>query len=406
MQESVSAVIDSTSGSFSLSLGKDNDWLLVLINSAATGTGRYVGSVALNTASADSLLNLPATSASISSFVLGTVSRPEPLSGDAVSAATVTATSFNMTAEQLALVAKNDDLFRNAMNIVNNYGTLAGAVGGVDVYYYMRPDFSWTGDYSTLTSTYSSPSMTFKGMSFQLDTNSTSITMDMLCSAGTTTLKLIPPAAISDGAGHAYDPTTPITNADATCTGITGGQQAGGTNFFATNVFGGTMSYSVQADFQTVPSGEWIWQEDDVTRAAFDIKTVNPPLTPADGPSGFVPSFKINVDPADQRITSVDIKWFYYDAVHDVYVEVAPADLKIVKHFVEQAEVAFDRTYLGIRYYENIYFDPSVTSRVYPAQTWYYGVNADHTKETGLMGFYESGGFGYFYHFFNPDITS
>jgi hypothetical protein len=40
-----------------------------------------------------------------------------------------------------------------------------------------------------------------------------------------------------------------------------------------------------------------------------------------------------------------------------------------------------------------------------PAQTWYYGRHpADPSAETGLMGFYETAGFGFFFHF-RPALT-
>ncbi len=384
-------------GTFSLSITKDMDWLLVLIDSSATGTNRFVGSIAMNTATGDGLLNLPATDADISSMNLGTLTRT--LSDDAISSATVTATDFNMTADQLTAMAKTDDLFRNAMNIVNNYGSFGNPS---NVWYTLRPDFSWTGVLSQLTTTFSDPDMLFKGMSFQLDTNSPSVTMDEICSAGTTTLKLIPPGPITDQYNGTYNKDNPITNADVVCSNLNGDLEANGTNFYATDAYEG-MSYSFPADFTSLPPGEWVWEEDEVTKAVFDVNTVNPPLTEVLGPKGFVPSFRVHLVPgAGQQIASVEVKWYYYDGSY-----VPLDDRSVLKHFISQMEVKFDVTYNNSRKTCEMYFDPVTTTQVSPSNpafgcpdAWYYNDDIHPETNTGLMGFYESGGFGYFFHFF------
>jgi hypothetical protein len=345
---------------------------------------------------------------------IGTVERPNAGSFDALSSTVVTTTDFSLSTTQLAAMAKTDDLFKNAMNIVNNYGTY----GGAGVWYQLRPDFSWTGDYATLTTAYSSPAMTFKGMSFQLDTNSTSMTMATICSSqAVTVVELYPPSSITDTANNTFDQNTPISNIGATCTPLNSSQEAWGTDFSATDAYaepganGGKISYSVPADFLTVPSGEWTWKENGTNKAIFNINAVSPPYVIGPlTPKGFVPSFKLNV--TGTQIDSIDVQWYYYDELLAGYVLLATNDLDLLKHFIGRLEVKFDVTYNSTRNTCEMYFDPTTTSHIVPSdfvadssgcsQTWYYNDTNHPATNTGLMGFYESGGFGYFFHFFVP----
>jgi hypothetical protein len=409
MRSSVTATIGGD-GKFDLALTKDYDWLLVLINSAdlPPSTTRFAGSIAMSFGT-DSILSLPATATTLSLLSLGTITG---ISGDAVSAPSLTASNFSMSPAQLTAMAKSDSIFRNAKNIINNY-----AANGD--YYQMRPDFSWTGDYSTLLTTVSAPAYTFKGMSFQLDTNTHNITMSNICSAGVTTIELVPPASISTTAGHNYAPGTPITNAGCVLSGLNGGTQAWGTDFYGTDAFSqGNMSYGIPVDFTTVPAGAWLWKENGTTRASFDVNAASPPYIASNKkPKGFVPSLKVNVG-AGNKITSVDITWYYYDETGAAYIPLSAADLKLLKHFIGRFEVAFDVTYPfpgGTRTTCNMYFDPAITSNVIPSNyydptdpnnkcnlDWYFGNAGFPNTDTGLMGFYESGGFGYFFQFFKP----
>jgi hypothetical protein len=406
MQNSVTQDINNADGSFSLSLSTHHDWLLVLINSQATGTVKYVGSVAMDTSLADSLLNLPATDAAILSLPLGTLS----LSGsndDAISSGTVTAADFSMTADQLTAMAKSDDLFRNAMNIVNNYGNAYLGNGPTD-WYMMRPDFFWLDSGATLTTGYSNPlNMAYQGMNFQIDTNTTNVTMTSICgTAGV--VKLYPPSVVSLS-GTLYDHTTPIANSGLNCATLNGtAKETLSSSLYATNAYGGKISYSVLGSIITnpVPPGYWEWRENDVPKAAFEVGNVNPPVTATGKPMGFVPSFLLHVD-GTNKILSVDIKWWYWNG--SSYVEVI--DKSVLKHFINSAEVKFD---VGMgtpdRKTCEMYVDPTTTTNVAPSSfagtgncssDWYYG-STDPAKagtNTGVKGFYETGGFGYFFDF-------
>jgi len=404
MRSSVTATIQADK-TFSLTLTDDRDWLLVLIDSTATGTSRFVGSLALNAGGADSLLNIPVTQATVTTMDLGVVSRPDANSSDAISANTVTATDFNLTAGQLSTLAKTDDLFKNAKNIVNNYDPATG------VYYQMRTDFHWSGDCSTLATVASDPAYTSIGVSFQHDTNSTTITMNDLCN-GTAYVEFVPSDVVSNGV-TTFGPSAPISSVGMTCMPIevNGGtfQQtsgSGGGNVFASDAYGG-LSYGPYGRYTVLPA-RWDLKENGVLKAQFDMAAANPPVTADGRPTGYVPSFKINVD-GTNRITSVDIAWYYYDEASDSYIAMAPADLKLLEHVMQSMEVKFDVTYNGIRKSCDMYFDPTTVTSVDPADpvyncpdAWYYNDKNHPETNTGLMGFYETGGFGYFYDFFLP----
>ena len=276
----------------------------------------------------------------------------------------------------------------------------------------MRPDFFWYGDYTTLTAAFSDPSLlSYQGMSFQIDTNSTVVNMDGICSHSTE-VSLYPPSSVTIG-GKTYSPTTPLSTTGAVCQPLNSGRETTGSDIYAADSYGShtsgpPLTYSVIAWFTptTIPSGFWQWKENGFLKASFDIADVNPPILATGQPMGFVPSYRINVNGAN-KITSVDIQWFYYDALASTWTgPLSAADIKVLKHFIGQVEVGFRRTYGGAEYTEDIYVDPATTN-VVPTKTWYYGLHsADPTKEVGFLeGFYETGGFGFYFIFNNPNLT-
>ncbi len=413
MPSAVTAAINADN-TFSLTLANSEDWLLVLINSAATGTSRFVGSLALNTGSADSLLNLPAAGATISALDLGVVSRPLPTSNDAISANAVTSTDFNMTAGQLSTLAKTDDIFRNAMNIVNNYEQYGNGTGK---WYQLRPDFHWSGNFTSLaaaTALDSAPSMTYTGMNFQLDQNVDGVTMTSICStAGIVALHPPQSAGVITMGTKTYDYAHPITNSGTGCQAWNGttDQETTGSDVYACNGYQ-NITYGILASFTSgnIPSGFWEWKENGVVRAAFDLADINPPVTATGQLKGFIPAYKINTDTSN-KITSVDVAWYYYD--NGTYTALAPADLSVLTHFVQRLEAKFDVTYQGTRRTCEMYIDPTVTSfnpsdpafastcQADPAHKDWYFMDTTHPQtNTGLMGFYESGGVGYFFDYF------
>jgi hypothetical protein len=402
MQNAISQTINSD-GTFSLSLSDSYDWLLMLINSQATGTDKFVGSIAVK-AGSDSLLNLPATDATISSIDLGTLSRATTTTTDALSSGAVTAGNFNMTAAQLTAMAKSDDLFRNAMNIVNNYGN-AGFGNAAAEWYTLRPDFSWLDSSTTLTSGFSHPdNMIYSGMNFQLDTNTTNVAMDDVCNTAGYVALHPPQAIVLDSV--TYDYSTPIKNSGLGCTQVNSALETADSVLYASNAYEGKITYSVLGSTtDAIPSGFWEWKENGVTKAAFEVGNVNPPVTNSGKAKGFVPSYKLNVEAGTKKILSVDVQWYYYDETTGSYVLVT--NNSVLKHFISGAEVKFD-VGMGVdRKTCEMYFDPATTTHIVPSTfattncslNWYYGNTSFPNTNTGVMGFYESGGFGYFFHY-------
>jgi hypothetical protein len=339
-------------GKFNLALPMDQDWLLVLINSAGTSTTRFVGSLALS-AGSESILNLPATASTLSSLNLGTITRPG-VSGDAItSSATVTAADFGMSANQFTAFANSNDVFKNAKNIINNYNTTTG------VWYQLRPDFTWVADYTTINGAFSGTApWAFHSYNFQMDTNATNLTVQNLCTNGTATVAVAwtPPVGKTIntvGGFYTYSTGNPITNSAAVCEayssdGVAANRATGG-GFYATDAYWGpygTLSYSVQAWFLApIESGDWTWSEGGVVKATFDPSVSTPVHTDGVRSLGYVPSIKVTVDTgaAGGVITAVDVDWYYFDGSTYQPVTTA-ADFAVMQHLMDGYEIIFDAT--------------------------------------------------------------
>jgi len=409
------ATINIATGKFDLSLTKDSDWLLMLIDSNLTGTSRFVSSLALNVDPSNNMLGFPATDSTLTTMNLGTISRPTTTSFDAITSRTVGTTDFSLTTAQITAMAKTDKFFRNAMNIVNNYEQFGNGVGK---YYQLRPDFHWAGSVSSLVTAgalSSAPSLTYSGMNFQMDQNTDSVTMNSVCTI-TGIVTLHPPllAGTVTIGSNSYSYANPIKNSGNGCTLWNGGPavQTDYNGIYASNGYD-HISFSVIDTFAsgTIPAGFWEWKENNVTKAAFDIANINPPITASGQLKGFIPAYKIVTDPTNtHKITRVDLAWYFYDG--GVYTLLAPADLKVLKHFVSGVEAKFEAT-VGTRRTCEMYIDPSVETSFNPAdpryastcqadsnpvyRDWYYNDPTHPQTNTGLMGFYETGGFGYFF---------
>jgi hypothetical protein len=391
---------------FSLSLDKNYDWVLLLMDNNLSGTARFVGTVALKSDTTDSLLNLPTSSAATSSIALGTIDNAGSSIG--LTANTANTADFSLSAAQLLTLAKTDDIYKNAKNLVLNYDSATG------VYYTLRPNFNWRGTYTGLNTTASDPATyTYHHYNFQLDSNSTDVTAmaDLCGTPPTTTLKLFPPTgttATSTSPVVTYNDTTPITNNAAICTVISGGateasEYSAGGDFFATNAYG-NISYTFGGYIGgTIPPGYWQYKVNDVLKGQFDISAVAP-LAANSAIKGFSPAIKVNTD-VNGKITSVDITWYVVAADGTTKTQVAPSDLSILKHAIGSGDIFFDYS-SGTRRYESIHFNPSTQTSVTPTGTWYYntlpgGAAANELAE-GIGVFFQSAGVGFFVDFFKP----
>jgi hypothetical protein len=387
-------------GTFSIGLDTSKDWLLVLMDSTATArTDQFVGYVALNTGTTETLLQLPVTTSTITDFDLGTITA----SGETgQSENSVNAEDFSLTSMQLLSLAKNDDAFKSVKNFVINYDNATG------VYYTLRPDFKWTGSYTNINNAFQDPAgYAYSHYGFQLDSNTTSITMDKICGANSQAqviLDLVPPSNVTTTGAREFGPLHPMSSANVTCsTAADGFIEASqdpntGSGFFATNRYGGVSQSYAAGLTGTIPQGYWLYHEGDQLKGQFDVSVASP-LRVDNRIKGFVPSIRVNTD-GTGRVTAVDVKWYTWDDSTSQYVELT--DVSVLKYLIGTGDVYFDHSLTGARRYESVHFDPAVDASIAPSEyTWYYGTAGPEDQQVQGFGiFYESGGIGYYFQFF------
>lgn len=398
MQNSKSALIGDD-GTFSISLDTTKDWLLVLMDStAAAKVDQFVGYIALNAGSSEPLLQVPSTTATISSFDLG----PINASGDVgQSQNAVDPTDFRLTSSQLLALAKNDDGFKSVKNFVINYDE------ATSVYFTLRPDFRWRGNYASIDGDFQVPAAYVYGhYASQLDSNTTSINMDKICGSNGQTrviVELAPPSDVQTTSEQIpmviYNPDNPISSNNVTCTIATDGYiEAKDEDFGATNRYGGVSESYFAPLSGEIPPGYWLYYEGDQLKGQFDL-AVATPLGAGGEIKGFVPSIRVNKNGTGE-ITSVDIKWYTWDSSTSQYVEIT--DVSILRYLIGAGDVYFDNITGETRTYESIGFDPALQTSITPSlYTWYYGTTGQPDRQVqGLGIFYSSGGIGYGFQFF------
>lgn len=400
-------------GSFSIILEKSDDWVLVLMNSNPTTTSpdeRFVGYIAYDQGGGHSLLELPASAATITSYQTGTLNK----NGDtAISSNTITAVDFSMTNAQMLTLAKNDDGFKSVKNFIINFGNYGNSS---DVYYILRPDFSWHGDYSTIQDSFADPAAySFNAYTLQMSTNSTEVSMDNFCGANGQPKKLIelyPPAGTSVSSRtsvttRTYNDTNPLSNdlvTASSCTaapsGATGQQEARDDDTYASDVTtGGGLTYSFYPGFQPpILPGYWTFKIDGSVRGLFDV-AVAAPLSGTNQIIGFVPVPKLTT--SNGLITKVDLKWYSFD---ETGAATELTDISVLKYLLGPSGVSFYTPITAtVRQVESFQFDPATTTTFTPTKTWYYGSSGDANHQAGsLMVFYESAGIGHSFGFFAP----
>jgi hypothetical protein len=398
MQNSRSAIIGDD-GTFSISLDTTKDWLLVLIDSTAVSrTDQFVGYIALNAGSSEPLLQVPSTTSTISFFDLGAINA---LGDVGQSENPVNPTDFSLNSSQLLALAKNDDAFKSVKNFIINYDTV------MNVYYTLRPDFGWRGNYVSIDGVFQDPaSYVYRHYTSQLDSNTTSINMDKICgfnNQARVTVELAPPSDVTTTSEQTpiatYNPDNPISSNNITCSIATDGYiEAADIDFGATNRYG-AVSQSYFAPLSgDIPPGYWQYFEAAQLKGQFDLAVASP-FGPEGEIKGFVPSIRINKD-GTGAITSVDIKWYTWDSSASQYVEIT--DITVLRYLIGNGDVYFENTTGGTRTYESVGFDPALQTSITPSMyAWYYGTDGPPDRQVqGLGIFYSSGGIGYKFQFF------
>jgi hypothetical protein len=406
MQDAKEVNISSADGSFSISLEKDVDWILMLVNSAAVGDAKFVGYVALNDGSGNSLLQIPVASVSENSLDLGNlVSDTDVALSDN---ADITASTFAMNVNQLTALARNDDFFKFVKNFYFNYDYGSG------IYWTMKPNYSWEGDYFTLTATPLAPAYTYKSYQLLLSSNSTEYTMDNVCGTNGATkmeMALHPPqgSAVPNTDGtitYAYG-TRPLSNTYistyTTRADLLRESAPNSDMYVVENTPPSPMlAFQIGSLSGTIPAGLWSWVITNTDtgigalKGQYDV-AIGSPITGAGMVKGFVPVLKVNLDDETSReINSVDVIWFMLNATGDGYVLVT--DTSVLKYLMDFANLGFDN-YIGPRRSETIFFNPSIKTNIIPTKTWYYNKPGASNQEDaqGISWAYSSGGVGFFF---------
>ncbi|MEW6027290.1 MAG: hypothetical protein AB1599_08345 [Planctomycetota bacterium] len=405
MQYAKEALVSSADGSFTLQLEKSMNWILMLVNSQASGEAKFVGYVALDDGAGNSLLQLPVATANTNSLDLGNlVSDTDTAISDNTA---ITASTFAMNVDQLIALAKTDDFFKAVKNFYVNY------TGGV--YWTLRPDFKWRGTYASLDDANGQDPNLYNYISyqFQLDTNSSDATVDKFCGTGGQTKRVMalyaPTGAqvSTNYSGVTYTDTFPISNTTVvTYTVDTDGYKRAGSpvNISAGEGPWGTSFSLGSTDLTgTIPAGAWLLKMGtdanpslNPTIGLFDVSVASP-ITGTGKLNGFIPTLKV-ITGTDNIITSVEIKWYVINATGDGYDLVT--DKTVLKYLVGSGDVYFSAD--NQTRYDSVPFNPATQSSVTPPRTWYYN-DASKVEEADSFGiFYYSGGVGFFFEWFKP----
>jgi hypothetical protein len=394
MNASVSATV-ADDGSFSLSLSKSYDWVLILMDTTAlTPEEKFAGYIALKATDLESLISLPVIDATVNSIDIGAVVK----NGDTgVGDNAANPVDFSLTAEELLALASNDDLFKAAQNLALNYKD--------GIYYALRPDFVWSGTYSALENNFVDvANYMYEHYEFTLGSNDTGFAMDDVCANGVprVDLEFYPPTGeIIVTTSGTYTDGAPMSNSNATCSTSTDGTvYAEGTDFFASEGENGDVTLEFGTAIRgSIPAGYWSYQVGGLEKGVFEAAVASP-LTATDKIMGFAPSIKVNTDDVGKAM-SVDVKWYQLNSAGTAYEELT--NISLLKHHIESGDIFFDNSSGAERKYESIQFDPATQTSVTPSNTWYYGTNGMADEQAESFGiFYSSAGTGYFFRFFRP----
>ncbi|ADU65699.1 hypothetical protein Selin_0961 [Desulfurispirillum indicum S5] len=334
----------------------------------------------------DGLIGLPISVVESEAIDLGEVSLGDD--EDAVAEETVDDTHFALNASQLLALAKNDNVFRNAKNIVANFHV---DDAGEETWYAIRADFSWQ-DTTLLNdndSEYSDPAnLERESCEFQMDTNSETLTIQHICGED---VDKVPVGLFSP------DGNTSLTNSDAVSCEV----ENGVTNYISEYLFAGsnpehtdkTLSYVFKTDsVDDLDAGYWEWREDEVVKAVFDLGIASP--VAAEGkPAGFVPSIKLDWT-EDGILAAVLFQWYYHDGTGYVLVE-DESELSMLRHVLEKVEVGLYEMGHDTDTVEKIDFDPAEQFTIAPDEPNWTRQEDDGLKLLEKIHiFYESGGIG------------
>ncbi len=307
-------------GSFDLTLTKEYDWVLLLVNSKALTLDQKVvayvtipASVAV--AEDGSLIDLPFSAATSDAIDIGKISA---VPGDARAAqsdkdAQTIEASVSLSLDDLKQYAKADDAYRHLANVYLNYAATSGE------FYFPHVEWRWQGNANldtlgntqTAANDFSAPSVFT-----EIETNSQAMSFNDLCNADIT-LGLFPPQNLTIN-GTEFTSANGMMNANM-ASGNSGYDYCFNSNLGIQTTDSNASTLAFQ--FPLAQSdGMWKLKADDTTIAAFDF-ALSSPLDDNGKPLNFGPLIRIQRD--GDRVLSVDIQWQqfssagYYVPVND-----------------------------------------------------------------------------------------
>jgi hypothetical protein len=286
--------------SFSIDVSNSKDYVVVLVNSEATGAtsvesrlNQIVGFAGFN-ASDRELIRMPVSAAVDRSVSLGTVT--VDAAGSAISNRTLddVTTEFSSGKSALTEYSRTNDVLKSIKNAYANNNS--------GVYYSFNPTFMFRALQSEVTDAdFSNPaSSRYTGYLVFINTNDPGLLFDKVCDR-TTSVELIPPASIST-VGN----TTPVTQLD-------------------------------NATAMTSQSSTTCGGENCTLKAAFDLATVSPVDATTGKPVVYIPVVRVTRD-GGNLVTKVEMRLKAYNATTGTWED--PADLTTLRAVVTNPNIS------------------------------------------------------------------
>lgn len=316
-------------GSFDLTLTKEYDWVLLLVNSnPSTPDQKVVAYVTIpasvSVAEDGSLVDLPFSAATSSDIDIGEFSADptDPHTARSNQDAQSISADVSLSLDDLKKYAQYDDAYRHLVNVYLNYN-YSNNNGD---FYFPKVEWRWQGlDIDTFDANTTSPQeFELTQTAAVINTNTESLQISDLCE-NDGYFGLFPPKEVSINQ-KIYSENSGIMNTNMT----TGTDDSGNTNCYNDDeVHIGQLTPKPNAGISTFSfnfplvdaEGFWKLKAGDKTIALFDF-ALSSPLDDNGNPLVFVPSIKINKNATQtDQIDSIDIQWWQYKG-NGIYNEV------------------------------------------------------------------------------------
>ncbi len=349
------AVINPLTGTFSIELqdsidGAPAEWVLLLLNSKATSNyDKLVGFLSVNEIN-QSLITFPLSKSKTDSISVGTVTQngDEEQSDTSIKLDTAV---FDLTLSQLAEMAHTGTTLKVMKNELANYDPTGVNKMEIRTTYnlcYERLSAAMNHELTPLeyfdTSKFGYSMQVFPQSNPQFDFTQ--------ISSGAQTFEMYPPAPtyLENVVGaHVYTALiNPCYSTDTSGNPIIQHDTSGGMSH-AVALLGGDskgLSSIIYSEFKGLsPEGTWLFTKNkNQTQPIrqFDLSLGLPIDTATGKPNIYIPSVNIAVNTADTTITSITIKWYYWDKASNGYLPAA--DAGILDNNISDLEVTIKST--------------------------------------------------------------